>query len=127
VAKVQVFEDLFVWQKARDLMRAIYEVSREPLFAKDFRLSGQIQGAAISVMANIAEGFDRGRRAEFKQYLSMAKGSCGEVRSHLYVALDARYISQERFEPLKELCLNVSGLITRLRSSLGGWEATEKD
>jgi four helix bundle protein len=125
MAKVEKFEDLFVWQKARELMREMYALTRTTLFAKDFRLCAQMQSAAVSVMANIAEGFDRGRRAEFKQYLSMAKGSCGEVRSQLYVALDVGYISESEFEKFKKLCIDVSGLLAKLRSSLGGWEATE--
>ncbi len=124
MAKVEKFEDLFVWQQARTLMQEIYRISKCTAFARDFRLVGQIQGAAISVMGNIAEGFDRGRRAEFHQFLSIAKGSCGEVRSHLYVALDAGYILQEEFDRIKKLCLDVSGLINRLRMSIGGWEAT---
>ena len=86
MAKVSQFEDLFAWQQARILMQEIYRISKSSSFEKDYRLAGQIQAASVSVMANIAEGFDRGRRAEFHQFLSIAKGSCGEVRSHLYVA-----------------------------------------
>lgn len=125
MAKVEKFEDLFVWQRARVLMQEIYRVTRTSLFSKDFRLSSQIQSAAISDRANIAEGFDRARQAEFHQYLSMAKGSCAEVRSHWYVALDVEYISETEFENLKKLALDVSGLINRLRSSIGGWDVTD--
>jgi four helix bundle protein len=89
-------------------------------FSKDFKLAGQIQAASISVMANIAEGFDRGRKAEFHQFLSIAKGSCGEVRSHLYAALDVGYLTQEEFKPVHELSEEVSRIINGLRSSIEG-------
>ena len=81
MAKVERFEDLIAWQKARGLTRAIYEVTRNGDFAKDYGLSGQIQRAAVSIMSNIAEGFERGGRGEFHQFLSTAKASCAEVRS----------------------------------------------
>ena len=116
------FEDLIAWQKARILMNEVYRISRSGLFAKDFRLASQIQSASISVMANIAEGFDRGRKAEFHQFLSIAKGSCGEVRSHLYAALDVGYVTEEQFRPIFELCEEVSRIINGLRGKLGGWE-----
>src|SRR5437016_10503945 len=109
MAKVTCFEDLFVWQQARILMKEMYRISRTGRFAKDFRLASQIQAASVSVMSNIAEGFDRGRRAEFHQYLSMAKGSCAEVRSQLYVANDVGYIDSEEFERLKTFSIQVSG------------------
>src|SRR5206468_3923596 len=89
---VQRFEDLVAWQKARAMTAAIYQVTRQGLFSKDFGLSGQMQRAAVSVMSNIAEGFERGRRAEFHQFLSAAKASCAELRSQLYTALDAGYL-----------------------------------
>ena len=98
--KVTRFEDLVAWRKARGLTKAIYEVTKQGSFAKDFGLSGQIQRASISIMSNIAEGFERGTRAEFHHFLSMAKASCAEVRSQLYVAYDARHIGQEEFNSL---------------------------
>jgi four helix bundle protein len=122
MAKVSQFEDLFAWQQARVLMQEIYRITKSPLFERDYRLAGQIQAAAVSVMANIAEGFDRGRRAEFHQFLSIAKGSCGEVRSHLYVASDVGYINKEEFERLKIFSIRVSGLINLLRQSIEGWD-----
>ncbi len=88
--KVAKFEDLIAWQKARELTCKIYQISRQGDFAKDFRLSGQIQSAAVSIMSNIAEGFERGGLGEFHQFLSTAKASCAELRSQLYVALDVR-------------------------------------
>jgi four helix bundle protein len=89
--KVEKFEDLIAWQKARKLLNEVYKATRGTKFGKDFKFAGQIQSASLSVMSNIAEGFDRGRRAEFHQFLSMAKGSCGEVRSQLYAASDVGY------------------------------------
>ena len=86
--KVEKFEDLIAWQKARHLTLRIYQISRKGEFGRDYRLSGQIQGAAVSIMSNIAEGFERGGLGEFHQFLSTAKASCAEVRSQLYVALD---------------------------------------
>jgi len=98
--KIEKFEDLIAWQKARQLTAKIYQISRKGEFGKDFRLSGQIQGAAVSIMSNVAEGFERGRLGEFHQFLSTAKGSCAEVRSQLYVALDVAYIDARTFEDL---------------------------
>jgi len=94
---IERFEDLIAWQKARDLAREIYQITRQGAFAKDFGLSGQIQRAAVSVMSNIAEGFERGSRGEFHQFLSVAKASCAEVRSQLYVAFDVSHLTQTSF------------------------------
>ncbi|MBS1902331.1 MAG: four helix bundle protein [Bacteroidetes bacterium] len=118
MAKIERFEDLIAWQKARVLTREVYQVTRTGRFSKDFGLAGQIQRASVSVMSNIAEGFERGRRAELHQFLSIAKGSCGEVRSQLYVALDAEYLSEERFAELKSLCEETGRIINGLRSSI---------
>jgi len=112
--RVERFEDLVAWQKARALTRDIYLATRQGAFAKDFGLSSQIQRAAVSVMSNIAEGFERGSRGEFHQFLSIAKASCAELRSQLYVALDIGYLDQPQFETLlgdaKELGRIVGGL-----------------
>jgi len=95
--KIERFEDLIAWQKARALTKEIYQMTREGSFARDFGLSGQIQRAAVSIMSNIAEGFERGGRGEFHQFLSTAKGSCAEVRSQLYVAFEIGYLDQSKF------------------------------
>jgi four helix bundle protein len=95
--KVAKFEELIAWQKARELTLKIYQISRKGEFGKDYRLSGQIQGAAVSIMSNVAEGFERGGLGEFHQFLFTAKGSCAELRSQLYVALDIGYIDTETF------------------------------
>ncbi len=88
------------WQKARGLTKEIYSHTRTGTFAKDFGLRDQIQRASVSIMGNVAEGFDRGGDKEFIQFLSVSKGSFGEVKSHLYVALDQQYIVQEQFNRL---------------------------
>ena len=94
MGKIEKFEDLIAWQKARELTNQIYEITRHNDFTRDFGLKNQIQRASVSIMSNIAEGFERGGRAEFHQFLSIAKASCAEVRSQLYVALDAGYLSR---------------------------------
>ena len=116
--KLEQFEDLIAWQKARSLTREIYRVTREGRFSKDFGLASQIQRAAVSIMANIAEGFERNRLAEFHQFLSIAKGSCGEVRSHLYVALDAGYLTERRFSELLAQAEEVGRVVGGLRASI---------
>ena len=88
MSKIQRFEDLIAWQKARELTKEIYTITRQGEFAQDYGLSGQIQRAAVSIMSNVAEGFERGGRGEFQQFLSIAKASCAELRSQLYVGLD---------------------------------------
>jgi four helix bundle protein len=112
------FEDIVAWQKARELTRQIYEVSRVGALAKDFGLAGQLQRAAVSIMSNIAEGFDRAGRAEFRHFLLMAKGSCAELRSQLYVALDVGYLDQAKFEKLSALADEVARVLGGLRLSV---------
>lgn len=118
MAGVQRFEDLLAWQKARVLTASIYEVTRAGAFATDYGLARQIQRAAVSVMSNVADGFERGRRAEFAQFLSIAKSSCGEVRSQLYVALDAGYIDRITFDSLQARADEVTRMLGGLRSSV---------
>ena len=118
MSRVERFEDLIAWQKARDLTRAIYQITRNGTFAKDFGLSGQIQRAAVSTMSNLAEGFERGGRGEFHQFLSTAKASCAEVRSHLYVALDVGYLDRSSFDTLLAQAEEVGRIVGGLRSSV---------
>jgi len=118
MSKIERFEELIAWQKARELTAAIYRMSRQGSFAKDFGLCGQIQRAAVSTMSNIAEGFERGGRGEFHQFLSTAKGSCGEVRSQLYVALDVGYINQSIFNQLLGQAEEVGRIVGGLRASV---------
>jgi four helix bundle protein len=100
MGKIQKFEDILAWQKARELTREVYAHSKTGAFAKDFGLRDQIQRASVSIMGNVAEGYDRGGDKEFIQFLSVSKGSCGEVKSHLYVALDQQYINPTQFNQL---------------------------
>jgi four helix bundle protein len=115
---VKNFEDLICWQKARELCNTIYDFTEASKFKKDYRLCDQIESAAVSVMSNIAEGFERARRNEFIQFLQIAKGSCGEVRSQLYVALDRKYISSDQFEAARTQAIEVSRVIGGLRAKL---------
>jgi len=112
MAKIERFEDLISWQKARELNRLVYKVSRNGTFAKDFGLRDQMRRASVSVMSNIAEGFERGGDKEFMQFLSNAKGSCGEVRCQLYAAMDENYLNEAEFNQLQERSLEVSRLIS---------------
>jgi len=112
MAKIERFEDMKSWQQARELNRDIYRLSKAAIFARDFALRDQIRRASVSVMSNLAEGFERGGDKEFIQFLSNAKGSCGEVRSQLYVALDEEYIKQGEFEALCRRCVEISRLIS---------------
>jgi four helix bundle protein len=112
------FEDFIAWQRARALTAKIYKASNSGSFAQDFALRNQIRRAAISIMANIAEGFERGRPTEFHQFLSVAKGSAAEVRAHLYVALDAGHINQSLFDELLENAEEVGKVLGGLRDSV---------
>ncbi|HET9293722.1 MAG TPA: four helix bundle protein [Gemmatimonadales bacterium] len=116
--KIQRFEELLVWQKARELTRGIYLASARGKFARDFGLRDQLRRSAVSVMANIAEGFERGGRGEFHQFLSMAKGSSGETRSSLYVARDAGYLSHNDFAQLLKLAEEIGRMLGRMRRTV---------
>lgn len=116
--KVEQFEDLIAWQKARVLTQAIYKITRQGALRRDFGLAGQMQRAAVSIMSNIAEGFERGKRGEFHQFLSTAKGSCAELRSQLYIAFDSEYIDQETFNQLMGLAREEARIIGGLRAAV---------
>ena len=113
------FEDLVTWRKARELSIGIYRATETGTFARDFALRDQIRRAAISVMSNIAEGFERYSRTEFRHFLSIARGSVSEVRSQLHLAHDLGYIDLNTFERLYELSLEISRLIASLHRALG--------
>jgi four helix bundle protein len=115
--KIERFEDFVAWQKARVLTKVVYKISGSGDFYRDIGLRDQMRRASVSMMANIAEGFERGRPAEFHQFLSMAKSSCAELRSHLYVALDAGYIDVEVFETTLRQAEEVGRVIGGLRLS----------
>ena len=108
MATAQRFEDLHVWQEARELNKVVYSASKQRAFYRDISLREQIRRAAVSVMSNIAEGFERGSRKEFVQFLNIAKGSNGEVRSQLYVALDQEYLTAQEFERLSAAAVLLS-------------------
>ena len=112
------FEDLIAWQKARRLTAEVYRATAQGGFARDFGLKDQVRRAAVSVMANIAEGFERGRAREFHHFLCLAKASCAELRSHLYVALDAQYLSQEQFDRMGAAAEEVGRVVGGLRCSV---------
>lgn len=112
------FEELVAWQQARELTRAVYLATQSGALVRDFGLRDQMQRSAVSIMANIAEGFERFRDAEFHQFLSIAKASCGELRSHLYVCLDVGYIGKEHFDELQARAAGVNRLIGKLRASI---------
>jgi len=121
MATFQKFEEIEAWQRARELTCEIYTVSNENPFSKDFGLRDQVRKTSVSIMSNIAEGFERDGTKEFIQFLSVAKGSSGELRSQLYVALDQGYLEEERFDRLLGIVLETSrmigGLINYLRKS----------
>jgi four helix bundle protein len=119
--QVKNFEDLEIWKDARALTRGIYQLTKDSRFSKDFGLRDQIRRAAVSIMSNIAEGFERGGNQEFIQFLYVAKASCGEVRSQLYVAVDQVYVTQRDCEELtksfRRLSIMINNLIEYLKGS----------
>ncbi len=112
--KGQGFEELHVYQRARELTNRIYELARDGAFARDFGLVDQVRRACVSIMSNIAEGFERGTNAEFVQFLFIAKGSCGEVRAQVSVAFDQKYISRTDHDELTDRCRRISGMLGNL-------------
>lgn len=121
MASFKTFEEMEVWKKSRQLTKQVYDLTGVGSFARDYGLKDQIRRACVSVMSNIAEGFERSGTGEFIQFLAMAKGSAGEVRSQLFVALDQRYVSEDEFGVLsgnvREISQMISGLMSYLRSS----------
>jgi len=109
---IERFEDIRSWQQARKLTARIYRISNESAFSKDFRFRDQIRAASVSIMANIAEGFDSSSDKEFIRFLSYSRRSATEVQSHLYVALDQGYITQKQFTELYEMAVNIKNLLS---------------
>ena len=118
---VKNFEELEIWKEARRLTQIIYQLTKTDKFSRDFSLRDQVRRAAVSIMSNVAEGFERGGNQEFLQFLYVAKSSCGEVRSQLYVALDQGYIISSDAEQLivafRRLCGMIGNMISYLRHS----------
>ena len=115
MATISRFEDIEAWQDARKLVKKIYDVTRDGPFSRDFGLRDQIQRSSFSIMATIAEGFERKNPNELAHYLRIARGSCAEVQSHLYVALDAKLIDNETFNALQQQA-------TRTGSKISGFQ-----
>lgn len=118
---IRSFEDIVAWQLARELVREIYRGTSTGDFKKDYGLRDQVRRASVSIVSNIAEGFERGSDKEFIRFLSYAKGSCGEVRTQLYIAKDLDYLSDSTFQDLREIVVRngevISGLIRYLKGS----------
>ena len=121
MARIEKFEDIESWKIAREITKLVYAASSTGNFSKDFALVNQIRRASVSILSNIAEGFERGGNKEFLQFLAIAKGSCGEVRAQLYVALDQNYIDEKQFvlmtDKLVETNRMISGFMKYLQQS----------
>lgn len=115
MSKVEKFEDLIAWQKAQDLTLMCYRIFKT---SKDFGFKDQIQRACVSIMNNIAEGFERKGNKEFRKFLYISKGSCGESRSMLYLAKNLGYIGQDSFNELYLTSINISKILSGLIKSL---------
>jgi four helix bundle protein len=116
--RITSFENLEVWLLARELCKIVFELTSIDPFAKDFRFRDQIRSSSGSIMDNIAEGYERGGNKEFIQFLSIAKGSCGEVRSQVYRAFDFNYIDQQNLDELIEKTISLSKQIAGFMSYL---------
>ena len=116
--KIERFEDIQAWQKARELVTRIYSMTNKGDFAKDYGLKDQLRRASVSVMSNISEGYARQTDKEFAQFLYIALGSAAEVQSLLYTAQDLNYISKEEFDNIYELGSEVARLIAGFRKYL---------
>lgn len=114
MATIKRFEEIDAWKIARELCSKTGRVIDEGCFKKSFRLIAQIESSSGSIMDNIAEGFERGTRAEFIQFLGYSKGSCGEFRSQLYRALDRQYLTNDQFDDLYLLAVRISAMLQKL-------------
>lgn len=119
MASFERFEDIEGWKLARQVTNHVYELSSAGEFSRDLALVRQMRRASISIMSNIAEGFERDGNKEFLQFLSIAKGSCGEVRSQLYIAFDRKYIDVARFQLVSSLLIETSKVLSSLMKYLG--------
>jgi len=116
--KIGQFEDLLVWQRARALAQSVYTMTRKSPFAKDFGFKDQIQRAAVSVSSNIAEGFERNSSKEFVNFLFIAKGSCGEVRSQIRLACDLGYVAEAEAKEVIDVCCELGRQLFSFAKSL---------
>ena len=122
MATIKRFEDLDMWKVSRELCSEIGKIVDKGEFKNNYRIIGQIEGSSGSIMDNIAEGFERGGRAEFIQFLGYSKGSCGEFRSQLYRALDRNYVTQIQFDELSDFCIRISSMLQKFIEYLQGTE-----
>ena len=118
MATIKKFEDVEAWKVSRELCNNIGSLIDNGSFKSNYRLIGQIEGSSGSIMDNIVEGFERGTRAEFIQFLGYSKGSCGELRSQLYRALDRKYINQQQFDDFYSLAVRISSMLQKFISYL---------
>lgn len=118
MSTIKRFEDIEAWKTARGMTRMIYAVTEQGQFAKDFGLKNQIQRASVSVMSNIAEGFESRTQAQFLEYLGRSKASAGEVRCQLYIAVDLKYLTEEQFRQVFDLVDKSSRQIARFMGYL---------
>jgi four helix bundle protein len=118
MSTIKSFEEIEAWKNARELNRKILGLTKRPAFAKDFGLKDQISRSSVSVMSNIAEGYESQTKSVFIRHLGIAKGSCGELRSQLYSAFDQGYIEKIELENLCEICKKVSRQIARFKQYL---------
>ncbi|MCX5893017.1 MAG: four helix bundle protein [Deltaproteobacteria bacterium] len=116
--KIESFEDLLVWQKGMNIVRQVYLITRDGKMSKDFSLRDQLRGAAISIPSNIAEGFERASRKEYLNFLNIAKGSAGEVRSLLRVAVEIGYLEEPLYYEMQEMILELSRFLSNQIKSI---------
>jgi four helix bundle protein len=114
MSTIKRFEEIISWKEARELNRVLRKLIKEKRFERNFGLISQLERSAGSIMDNIAEGFERGGNKEFIQFLYIAKGSCGELRSQMYRAIDDGYINEEEFNLVSNYCSKISNLIYKL-------------
>ena len=120
MATIRRFEEIEAWKTARELTRSVYAMSGEGDFGRDFGLKDQMRRAAVSIMSNIAEGFESRTETLFIEFLGRAKGSSGELRAQGYVAHDAGYLDSDRLNKLQQQCETCSGQISRFMEYLRG-------
>ncbi len=120
MARIKRFEDIEAWRLARELARDTYRITSNAKLGRDFCLRDQMRRASVSILSNIAEGFERSGDKEFQQFLALAKGSSGELRAQLYIALDQEYISEEEFARVRQKSEEVSRMLAGLIRYLRG-------
>ena len=116
--KIDNFEDLNVYKQSRELTKEIYKLTRKPIFSQDRSLTNQMRRASVSIMSNIAEGFERETTREFIRFLYISKGSAGEIRVQIMVALDQAYISEKLYAELLDRTRRIGGMLSNLISYL---------